>query len=249
MSIIERVEVDGRAADARVLGRLLPVAGYGHFTAMQVRAGRVRGLALHVARLQAASVELFGAGLDGDLVRGYVRHALDGVGDASVRVYVWWPSVVVTVRPPVEAPVRPQRLLPVPFQRPLAHVKHTGSFGQAYYRRVAERDGFDDALLTGPGGVVSEAAIANVACFDGSAVVWPDAPHLAGVTMGLLEPLLPSRRGPVLVADLPSFRAVLVTNSHGVAAVGQVGEVALPVDEVFVAMVARRYAAVPWDTI
>jgi branched-subunit amino acid aminotransferase/4-amino-4-deoxychorismate lyase len=249
MSIIERVEVDGRAADARQLGRLLPQAGYGHFTAMQVRAGRVRGLALHLARLDAASLELFGAGLDGDLVRAYVRHAIDGVVDASVRVYGWWPSVVVTVRPPAGPPERPQRLRSAPFQRPLAHVKHTGGFGQAYYRRIAERDGFDDALLTGPDGVVAEAAIANVACFDGSAVLWPDAPHLPGITMQLLEPLLPSRRGPVRVADLPSFRAVIVTNSHGVAAVDRVDDVALPVDEAFVAMVARRYAAVPWDTI
>jgi len=213
----------------------------------------VRGLALHLARLDAASKELFDTGLDGELVRAYVRQALDGVADASVRVYVWWPhdalSVVVSVRPPAGPQAGPQRLRSVPFQRPVPHVKHTGGFGQVYYGRLAQRDGFDDALLTGPDGVVSEAAIANVACFDGSGVVWPDAPHLPGITMRLLEPLLPSRRGPVRVADLPSYRAVIVTNSQGVAAVGRVDDVALPVDEAFVAMAARRYAAVPWDTI
>jgi branched-subunit amino acid aminotransferase/4-amino-4-deoxychorismate lyase len=34
-------------------------------------------------------------------------------------------------------------------------------FAQTYYRRLAAADGFDDALLSGPGGVISEGGIAN----------------------------------------------------------------------------------------
>jgi hypothetical protein len=34
-------------------------SAYGHFTAMQVRGRRTRGLALHLRRLEAATKELF----------------------------------------------------------------------------------------------------------------------------------------------------------------------------------------------
>jgi branched-subunit amino acid aminotransferase/4-amino-4-deoxychorismate lyase len=48
--------------------------------------------------------------------------------------------------------------------------------GQACYSRLARRDGFDDALLTAPDGIISESSIANIGFFDGSGVVRPEAP-------------------------------------------------------------------------
>jgi branched-subunit amino acid aminotransferase/4-amino-4-deoxychorismate lyase len=249
-----RIEVDGHPATAEELGHFT-LANYGHFTAMQVRDGRVRGLDLHLARLDGQQRELFGAGLDGDLVRARIRHALGSTSDASVRVLGFQagaePSLLVSVRPPAGDPPSPQGLRTVPYLRPVAHVKHLGGFGQAYYRQVARREGFDEALLTGPGGEVSEGAITNLGCYDGTAVTWPDGPALDGITMLLLERALPvpSRRGPVRVADLPSYASVFVGNSHGVAAVDRVDDVRLPIDEEFMATVTRTYADVPWDVI
>ena len=43
---------------------------------------------------------------------------------------------------------------------------NVGDFGQAYYGRLAESRGFDDALLTGPDGTISETAMANVGFFE-----------------------------------------------------------------------------------
>jgi hypothetical protein len=57
-----RAEVNGNPATAGPLHHLA-LANYGHFTAMQVRDGRVRGLSLHLARLDGATQELFGTGL------------------------------------------------------------------------------------------------------------------------------------------------------------------------------------------
>jgi branched-subunit amino acid aminotransferase/4-amino-4-deoxychorismate lyase len=227
---------------------------------MQVRGGRVRGLDLHLARLDAANRTLFGAGLDGARVRGHVRHALDGVADAAVRVNVFWPeqdpdpSIMVTVRPPVDAPAAPQGLMTVPYQRPVAHVKHVGGFGQSHYGRLAAREGFDEALLVDADGVVSEGAITNLGCYDGTSVVWPDAPALDGITMLLLERALPalgvpSKRGRVRVADLASYRSLIVTNSRGVAAVDRVDDRRIPIDRAFMETVARAYDSVPWDPI
>jgi branched-subunit amino acid aminotransferase/4-amino-4-deoxychorismate lyase len=254
-----RVEVNGTAASTAQL-RDYVLGPYGHFTAMQVRSARTRGLALHLARLDGATRELFGRGLDGDQVRAHIRHALGDIQDASVRVIVYWPAanpdpaMMVTVRPPAQPDTDPQRLLPVPYQRPVPHIKHTGDVGQSYYGRAAEREGFDDALLTGPDGIIAEGAITNIAFSDGTMLTWPDAPCLAGITWQLVEPRLadaglPTRRGPVRLADLPSYRAAIVTNSHGVAPVGRIGPAQLPGSAALAKMVGEVYESVPWDVI
>ncbi len=257
--VILCAEIDGAAATAEQLVHPAMV-GYGHFTAMQVRGGAVRGLQLHLARLDRATRELFDVGLDDALVRAHIRHALQESGpDASVRVFVFQPeaaepSVMVVARPPGQPLAGPCRLTAVPYQRPLAHLKHLGTFGQTYYRRAAQRAGFDEALLTGDGGVIAEGAITNVGFFDGSALVWPSAPSLAGITMQLLTTALaehgtPSRYDAVRVADVPRFRSTFVTNSHGVATVERIDDQVLPVDPGLAAELAAAYESVPFDPI
>ena len=250
------LEFDVRAATAREL-RALALSGYGHFTAMQVRGGRTRGLQLHLDRLDAASREIFGAALDGGRVRDLIRHALgSGVRDASVRVIVQQPAgqerpwVMVTVRPPA-GPLADSSLQPVAYQRSLAHLKHIGDFGQGYYGRLAERNGFGEALLTGPDGLISEGSMTNIGFFDGTAVVWPAAAKLAGITMQLVQSrlALPQQHRPVRVAELGSFGAVFLTNSHGVAAVTQVGGHMLAADAAFITMLKDCYESVPWEEI
>lgn len=253
-----RVEVDGGPATAERLVHPALV-NYGHVTVMQVRGRRTRGLELHLARLDAANRELFGSGLDGDRVRDHIRHALGDVEDATVRLTVFQPghgdvSILVAVRPPADPPGVPQSLRSVRYERPVAHIKHVGTFGQIHYGLAAERDGFDDALLTGPDGVVSETTIANIGFLDGDSVVWPDAPMLHGITMRLLEPALaarglPSRRRTVRPADLASFATTFVCNSRGVAPVGRVDDMTLPVDPALVEVLTRTYESVPWDPI
>jgi branched-subunit amino acid aminotransferase/4-amino-4-deoxychorismate lyase len=254
---ILRVEVDGAAATAETL-TYPAVVNYGHFTAMQVRGGAVRGLDLHLARLDAATRELFDTGLAGERVREHVRHALAGdLLDATVRVTVFRPddaaepAVMVVVRPPVTPPAAAQRLTAVPYLRPAAHLKHVGGFGQIHYGLLADRAGFDDALLVGTDGLVSEGGITNIGFFDGTALVWPQAPSLAGITMQLLTRVagVPVRRAPVYLADLPAFRCAFVTNSLGVAPVERVDDVVLPTDPDFVRDLGERYEAVPWDQI
>ncbi|MEU1131791.1 aminotransferase class IV family protein [Streptomyces sp. NPDC005900] len=261
-ALVQRIEIDGQPVTA---GSLLwpALVTTGHFTAMQVRGGKVRGIGLHLARLDAATRELFGRELDGERVRGVVRHILrDDIDDASVRVYVHAPdgepSLMVTVRPPVELPAgqeaRAQSLMSVAYQRPFAHIKHLGGFGQARHGELARGAGFDDALLTGDGGRISEGAVTNIAFFDGTGIVWPDAPHLAGVTMRLLEACLPgaglpTRHAPVTLADLPSYRAAFVTNSWGVCPVRRIDDVSYAIDEQLMTTVMDAHEQIPWDTI
>jgi branched-subunit amino acid aminotransferase/4-amino-4-deoxychorismate lyase len=137
----------------------------------------------------------------------------------------------------------------VRYERPAAHLKHVGGFGQTYHGRRAEAEGFDDALLTDHTGAVEESAIANIGFFDGAAVTWPEAPHLPGIAMQLLAPRLPSRRARVTLADLPSYRAAFVSNSIGVAAVRRIDDVDYGVDADLMRMLSAAEASIPWDPI
>jgi branched-subunit amino acid aminotransferase/4-amino-4-deoxychorismate lyase len=255
--VAARIEIDGRAPSEGQL-RGFALGGYGHFTAMQVRNSRTRGLDLHLARLAAANREVFGAALDAAAVRDHIRHALGDTADGSVRVYVCEledrPSVIVTVRPPGGMPGSPWKLQSVPYQRALAHIKRVGDFVQGYYQRQARRNGFDEALLTGPDAVIAEGSITNIGFCDGDGIVWPAAPALAGITMQLLERQLPatgltSRRARICVPDVGSFTGAFVTNARGIAAVGQIDDHALAVDAKLMTTLTDAYQSASWDPI
>jgi len=256
------IEVDGEPATAAALATVLP--GYGHFTAMQVRDGRVRGLRFHLARLDGATKELFGSGLDGERVRSAVRHALTSGGraDASVRVHVYQPvegpgepvTLVVAVRPPAGRADHPHRVRSVPYVRPAAHIKHLGGFGQGYHLRRAEAEGFDEALLTGPGGEIAEGAVTNIGFVAGGTVVWPTAPHLRGITLQVLEELLdaagiPQIRRSLRLADVPAYDGAFLANSRGTSPVSLIDDLPLAVDAELLGWVRELYETAPWDAI
>ncbi|MGW5694423.1 aminotransferase class IV [Streptomyces asiaticus] len=253
---MSHIEINGSPATADTL-RLPALTSYGHFTAMQIRHARVRGLGLHLERLRSATRELFGGDLDEARVRTDIRHALEGAGvrDASLRVYVYWPegderaTLMVTVRPPQTMATEPKSVMSVPYVREVPHIKHLGGFGQHHYLTAAHRAGHDEALLTDPQGVVAEGAITNIAFWDGSSVIWPDAPSLLGITMALLAPRLPSARRRVTLADLSSYRSAFLTNSQGFAPVRRIDEVEYAVDAELMRRVGAAYDAVEWDAI
>jgi branched-subunit amino acid aminotransferase/4-amino-4-deoxychorismate lyase len=257
---VPRVEVNGRSATIEQIWEL-DLSNYGHFTAMQVRGRKTLGLDFHLARLDAATHELFGVGLESDRVRGYINHAVaDDTGDASVRVNVFRSSatddvsVMVSVRPPASPPSAAQRLQTVPYQRPLAHIKQAGGFGQSYYGGLAHGNGFDEALFIGPGGAVSEGSITNIGFIDGDSIVWPDAPALRGVMMQVLQRELSRTRlswryEAVHVADLATFAGAFVTNSHGMAAVASIDSLDLRTDARLMRSVTSALASAPYDVI
>ncbi|MGW8564930.1 aminotransferase class IV [Isoptericola sp. NPDC055881] len=239
-----RIEVDGRPATAPQVA-----STDGHFTAMQVRGGGVQGLEHHLRRLRTAHLEIFGATLDTDRVRGLVRHALDGRADASVRVVLRDPEhVAVQVADPRLPPTAPQRLRTVPYLRPFAHLKHLGGFAQAQWARQAVREGYDDALLTGPDGAVAESSIANVGFLEADGgVVWPTAPHLRGTGLALVEASASTSARPVHVDDVASFAGAFLVNSVGIVSVASVDATSLPDATARVDELRTAVAAVPWD--
>jgi branched-subunit amino acid aminotransferase/4-amino-4-deoxychorismate lyase len=248
-----RIEVNGHDADEAAVS-LLEHEGWGHFTAMQVRGRRTRGLELHLARLAAAHREIYGRVLDGEEVRGRIRRALGGQPDASVRVYGYWAGLIVTVRGPQDMPRRPHSMRSVHFQRPLARLKHVGSWGQGRFREAALAAGFDDALLVDQEGRIAEGTITNVGFWRDGTVVWPDAPKLPGITMLLLQRQLtaagvPQAEAPVCVQDLASYAGMILCNSHGWAPVGQVDDLMIPLDQAFTGIIEAAFGRCRWDEI
>ncbi len=248
-----RIEVNGHEADEAAVS-LLEHEGWGHFTAMQVRGGRTRGLDLHLARLEAAHREVYGRALGGEEVRARIRHALGGQPDASVRVYGYWAGLIVTVREPQDMPRRPHTMKSLHFQRPLARLKHVGSWGQGRFREAALAEGFDEGLLVDEQGRISEGTITNVGFWRDGTVMWPDAPKLQGITMLLLRRQLtaagiPQAEPPVCVHDLASYQGMILSNSHGWAPVSRVDELMIPQDKAFIDIIAAAMDQCRWDAI
>jgi branched-subunit amino acid aminotransferase/4-amino-4-deoxychorismate lyase len=250
---MRHVEVNGQEADPETVA-LLDHEGWGHFTAMQVRDGRTRGLGLHLARLEAAHRDIYGKPLDGDLVRARIRHALKDKADASVRVYGYWAGLIVTVRGPQEMLNRAYSMTVQHFQRPLARLKHVGSWGQGRLHEVAMAAGFDDGLLVDETGRISEGVITNVGFWRDGTVIWPEAPKLDGIAMLVLQRELKARGVPqaeatVRVQDLASCRGMILCNSHGWAVVDRVDDLQIRRDDAFADAIGDAYDGCPLEQI
>ncbi|MBT2471309.1 aminotransferase class IV [Streptomyces sp. ISL-66] len=222
------IEINGRPAEVADVHRVA-TWNYGHFTSMQVRARSVRGLDLHLRRLEEGSLELFGAGggSDGGRIRELIRHALGTERDASVRVTLVpradAPSaadVMVSVSEPVDDTPGPAlRVRTTTYERELPHLKHAATMGLSYHRLQARAAGFDDVLFVGRDGALREGSVWNVAFWDGRQVVWPRADVLPGITMQLLQGAMTRSGTPwstrrLTRGDLPALRAAAATNSH-----------------------------------
>jgi branched-subunit amino acid aminotransferase/4-amino-4-deoxychorismate lyase len=246
-------EVNGREAD-QATASLLEHEGWGHFTAMQVRGGRTRGLSLHLSRLEAAHHDIYGRALDGQEIRARIRHALGGRLDASVRVYGYWAGLIVTVREPRDMPPRPHSMTALHFQRPLARLKYVGSWSQGRLGEIARAAGFDEGLLVDETGRISEGIITNVGFWRDGTVTWPDGPKLLGITLlllrrGLVAADVSQVEESVRVRDLPGYSGMILCNSRGWAPVSRIDDLAIPEDEAFSRVIAAVIEGSPWDEI
>ena len=263
-----RTQIDGRPATTEDLVPLA-FAGFAHFTAMQIRGGKVRGLDLHLARLRAASIEFFGRALPDDRIISFLRTAIGGgPTDLSLRATIFSrtgeftagsideePSVLVRTSPASNGPQGPLRLIAVTHERPFPTIKHVGESSKTFYLREAVRLGFDDAAFLDAGGRVSEATIWNLAFWDGQSVIWPMAAMLAGTTMSIVRRQLDllgiaQRQEQITLDSLADLRGAAVMNSWtpGVAVTG-IGSFTLREATPFLEALHRAFRAEPLHSI
>ncbi len=229
--VFNRTQINGVPATIEDL-RMVALLNYGHFTSMQVRAGRVRGLDLHFARLARATAELFGHPLDVEATRGYLRKIVGNDSRAlSLRVNIFSralqrdrltiaaiPDVLVSTSVARDTAPLPVRVKSMRYERETPHLKHVGTFGLFHQRRIAQAAGFDDALFVDASGAISEGSIWNVGFFDGAGVVWPNARALEGVSMQLLKAGMQARgiasiTRRVELTEIAAFDGAFFTNS------------------------------------
>lgn len=241
----------------------LAFAGFAHFTAMQVRDGKTRGLDLHLERLRSASAKLFGRVLADEKVKAFLRAALDSAPpDASLTATIYSPAgefvpanatgepaVLVRVGPAAVAPNGPLRLKSFEHERFMPEIKHVGEGAKTYYLQQAVNASFDDAVFRDREGRISEGSIWNLAFWDGREVVWPEAAKLNGITMQIVSRQL-ERLGvrqstrEITLADLPTMKGAALMNSWtpGIA-VSRIDSIALPEALDFLARLHEAYAA------
>lgn len=236
------------------------LSNYGAFTSMQVEDGAVRGLDLHLERLEQEALTLFGVVVPEVRLRERMREALAGqTGRCSLRVQLFLPtithrrpdamgqpSVLTIVSAPANPLCDPLRLQTRDYARELPELKHNATFGLTRARRLAAEAGFDDALFVGADGLVSEGSIWNIGFVEDGRIVWPKAPMLRGVGQRLLENGfdlvgLDSETRPIDRATLAEFRQAFICNSATPACpVGHIDGRSLDVDP---ALIERLHAA------
>ena len=256
--------IDGQSASAADLASLA-FAGFAHFTAMQIRDGRVKGLDLHLERLRTASLELFGKAVPDALVRERIRSAIPKErADLSLTVTMFSrageftpigasddPAILVRTSPAFDGPDGPLRLTLVEHERWLPTIKQVGEAAKTHYLREAVSRGFDDAAFIDRAGRISEATIWNMAFWDGEAVVWPVADVLPGVTMSIIRRQLKAlgitqRDMPINVAALKAVEGAAVMNSWSPGiAIKAIGATEIPTTPVFPALLRQAYRAEP----
>jgi len=151
-------------------------------------------------------------------------------------------------------PRRPQSMTALHFQRPLARLKHVGSWGQGRFREIALAAGFDEGLLVDEAGIISEGTITNVGFWRDGTVIWPDAPKLQGITMLLLRRQLTAAgisqaEASVRVQDLASYDGMILCNARGWAPISRVDDLLISQDQAFIGVIAAAIDGCPWDEI
>ena len=179
---------------------LIRAQSYGAYTSFRVEEGAVRGLDLHLSRLSAWAVALFGEDIDRAAVLQGVVCALSGQDEAWVKLSLF--SDQITPRTP-EAVVRPRVLISVaPAPAPLAsgqrclgivheryrpEIKHVATFDLIHARREARLQGYDDVVLINRQGQITEGGTWNIGFVEAGAIVWPQGPMLDGVAQILIK--------------------------------------------------------------
>ncbi|MEX1220476.1 MAG: aminotransferase class IV family protein [Idiomarina sp.] len=223
--------INGRPATFSELSHLA-FAGFAHFTAMQVRDRKIKGLDLHLERLREASLTFFGRALADEQLQSYIKKAVnEGAKDQSLTVTVFSsrgefttdsmdvePSVLVRTGAPFDGPRGPLRLSTVAYERPLATIKHVGEAAKTYYLHEAIRQGYDDAAFLDRHKCLSEATIWNLVFWDGETVIWPKADMLKGTMMSVIQRQLkrldiPQRHEAVTIERLEKLSGAAVMNS------------------------------------
>lgn len=215
---------------------------------------------------------LFDLPLSTERIRRLVGRVTEVVANTVVRVTVYdpelsmgapvngRPGILVSTRDPrtptgVQPMLGALRLSSSAYDRELPTIKHVSLFGSIRQRRLAQASGFDDALFTGTDGRISEGPTWNIGFYDGERVIWPKANILEGVTMRLIDQLLPSigvvsESIEFRLSDIHSMACAFATNAaFGVRPVASIDGNELDSAHPIIGQIMTAYLGVPTTPI
>ena len=101
---------------------------------------------------------------------------------------------------------------------------------------------------------VVEGSVWNIGFWDGTGVVWPQAPALRGTTERMLQAGLEARHvpqqvRPVRVDELDGFRAAFAANANGLQPIVAIDAVGYAVDPALSALLEAAAAHTPWEPL
>ena len=259
--------IDGQPATTDDL-HYLALVNYGCVTSFRVEGGGVRGLDLHLARLNASAIEMFGVPVGEQSLRALMQLALADMRNVWLRVSLFSPFIwarlpservkpkVMTVVAPTPPPLaQVVRIQSQTYVRDAAHLKQTATFPLIRARRLAQDAGFDDALFVDRDGLISEGSLWNIGFIQGERIVWPEAPILAGVTQamierGLLREGLTSETRPIRLEKVADFDGAFLCNSATpVCPISAIDDMAFTSDPAILDKLERAWASQPLQAI
>lgn len=179
---------------------LIRAQSYGAYTSFRVENGAVRGLDLHLSRLSAWAVALFGADIDCTTVMDGVVAALSGQGEAWVKINLFSdqltprmpeavvsPSVLVSVSNAPAPLASGRRCVGIMHERYRPEIKHVATFDLIHARREARLEGYDDVVFINRQGWLTEGGTWNLGFVRGNSIIWPQGPMLDGVAQMLIK--------------------------------------------------------------
>ncbi|HVI47729.1 MAG TPA: aminotransferase class IV [Chitinophaga sp.] len=247
----------------------LAMLNTGHFTALQSRDGRVKGWNIHLNRLENASQQLFGIGIDKEAITSQVRSILRDQLSCSLRIHIFSTAADLLHVTPRDlqvliihaAPVNTENqeaisISTATYERFLPEVKHAGiSIAALYHKRQARLKGFDDVLYTNAAGDILEGSIWNIVFYNGQEFVFSAAQALNGtmqqmIIQGLQQLNIPYRVTTINQQELHLFQAAFIINSiHVARPVSRIDEVIFHSDSNIAAILSDAYAQTHWERL
>ena len=212
--------------------------GYGFFETLRVERGTPRYLAAHMARFNNTWRHLFGNGPPDitweAVINQVIAHNNLNEDIAAVRITAtrgnrdtppYSPSLMVVSRPYIprlagrESPGMHLGQYPESRQTPLADHKTLNYLYYLLAGKWAKAQELDEAIISNPGGTVSETNTANILLIKGQTVIQPESPNvLPGIMEKVVTDLLykwgyAMKRRPVTPEELVNMDQVIITNS------------------------------------
>ena len=224
-------ELNGKMVDLHDLESLTFIA-FGHFTSMQVRNNQIKGLHLHIERLQKSSKTLFGTDLSSEKIREYLSHIIKvDYPNASIRVSIFIKNlnfkktrendlqVLITLSNPINHVNSSLTVTTKKYERLNPEIKHLGiAMGLLTFKREAQIKNFDDILYIDNDGNISEGSTWNIGFYDGEKIILPNTPALPGITIKLIEKQLKIlgwkiEEKAIHISDVAQFKSCFIFNS------------------------------------